>query len=440
METFQQRLELEEIITYLKEYAYAFSHGEIYGGAKNVYDFGPLGFELKNKIINAWRECFIQEQNNIYEMDSAILTLPEILKNSGHVEKFQEKRGWKFTQPFFYDLSKKSPAEQTSRVLKNEVDFPFGLLFSVPLIDDSNKQMRNLYLRPETAQGIFVNFNKVVRAMKLTLPFGLAQTGKSFRKEVNSAHFIMRAWEFEQMEIEYFFEALNPNEITVEFSKWSEILKTFFTKKLCIPQTYLRNIIVEKNSSPHYAKKTEDWEFQLPNHEWLELASLADRGQYDLTQHHKNSQEELSLRNAKNEKIIAHVVEPSIGINRVAIAMLSSHLYYEKTENKKRLVLKLPARFCYYQIAVLPLTEALTFEAKTIWKYLQKQKSGKVAFFSKKSIGQRYAYQDAIGTKFCVTYDFESTKNQTVTIRERDTRQQVKISIAELAAFFNDKF
>ncbi len=429
-------LNFEEIVEYLKKYGFVFQHGTIYGGLMNTYDYGPLGAHLKRAIKQEWYQFFVKEIANIHEMDSGILTHEKILIASEHDRNFQEMKGILINKFEEYQINAEKIV-RTGKIYNEDLLIPFGTLFKLFLFSKTSSQIQKVYLRPETAQNIFINFENVIRAMKLKLPFGLAQIGKAFRKEFVSKNFIMRSWEFEQMEIEYFFDGRNSKETEKVFQFWNEQIRTFLTEKLFLQSSNIRATNVTQDL-PHYSKKTIDWEYKFPN-EWREIVGLSARGNFDLLNHSQKSGSNLVVKGSDTKSFHPDVIEPSFGVERIMMAMIHQHLFWEVVDQKKRLVLKLKPQFCYYQIAVLPLTNKLTNDAKSLYKKLVLSKIGNIAFDDRRSIGFRYLYHDAVGTKFSITYDFDVKKTNTITVRNRDTTKQVKIQLDKLIDFLKNE-
>ncbi len=438
-----------ELIQYLKEYGWFFQNCEIYSGLANSYEFGPLGAELKTQIINSWKKVFVQKQNDIYLIDGNLFLKPEVLKSSGHLKRFHDyiikckscKTINKFDELWpefainqldFETVKQKAISLPKRQCLKcktlNEAKIhQLDLLFKTGIGVDNTKQ-KTVYLRPETAQNIFINYPQIVRTLRLKLPFGIAQIGKVFRNEMTTENFVFRTYEFNQMEIEWFYQSEKNTEKWFKF--WTEIIDQFLKKSLNLSDVKLRIRKHQKNELAHYAKKTIDFEFAFP-FGWKELWGLSARGNYDLSMHQKNSGVKMNGANPTSETI-PYVIEPSVGIERLILALIFDKL--EKNDNKW--ILKLPWKFCYYQIALLPLTEKLTTQSEEIYHLLKSKY--RIKFDTKKSIGKRYLYHDAIGTYYAITFDFQSLKDKCVTIRYRDNQSQKRIAITNLEQFLQN--
>ena len=450
---------MDEIVNYAKNRGYIYPGSEIYGGLANTWDYGPLGVELKNNVKAAWRKKFIQENPYNHGLDAAILMNPNVWVASGHVASFADPlidckrckarhRADKLIEEF-------TKGEETGDGWANEklesyikehgikcptcgsTEFTpirkFNLLFETSMgVTEDTKNV--VYLRGETAQGIFVNFKNVERAMRLKVPFGIAQTGKAFRNEITPGNFIFRTREFEQMELEFFCK---PGTDLEWFSYWREFCINWL-KALGIKEDEMR----ARDHSPEelcfYSKGTTDIEFLFP-FGWGELWGIADRTDYDLTQHQNTSGIDMSyFDDEDNSKYIPYVIEPSLGADRVTLAFLCSAYDEEELEGQDvRTVLHFHPAIAPVKIGVLPLSKKLNEGAEKIYAELSKKYN--CEFDDRGNIGKRYRRQDEIGTPFCVTYDFDSENDGCVTVRDRDTMEQERIKIEDLAAYFEDK-
>ena len=452
---------LEKIVTLSKNRGFIFPGSEIYGGLANTWDYGPLGIELKNNIKKAWWKKFIQEQIFNFGIDSSILLNPEVWNASGHLNNFSDplidckncKSRFRADHLIENFLQEKNIKENINGwdnkklfdfVCENNIKCPecgahnfteirnFNLMFKTFMgVTDENKI---IYLRPETAQGIFINFNNVLRTTRKKLPFGIGQIGKSFRNEITPGNFIFRTREFEQMELEFFCEAQ-------ESKKWFDYWREFCFKWLLELNLSEKNLKIrdhEKEELSHYSNATSDIEYFFP-FGWGELWGIADRGNFDLSQHEKFSHQEIKYFDAQtNQKFVPNCIEPSVGVDRLTLAFLCDAYHEEKLENDSRAVLKLHPTLAPIKIAVLPLSKKLSPEAIKIYYLLSKYFF--CDFDDTGSIGKRYRRQDEIGTPFCLTYDFDSQSDKSVTIRDRDSMQQERIKIDNLVSVLQKKF
>ena len=458
----EMKATMEKIVNLCKGRGFIFAGSEIYGGLANSWDYGPLGVEFKNNVKKAWWKRFVQESKYNVGLDSAIIMNPETWVASGHVGGFSDPlmdckqckarhRADKLIEDYAYaNGTDDNPAgwtfEQMSAFIKEKgIACPdcgghefteikkFNLMFKtfIGVTEDSTS---TVYLRPETAQGIFVNFPNVARASRRKLPFGIAQIGKSFRNEITPGNFVFRTREFEQMELEFFCK---PDTDLEWFKFWKDYCHKFLLD-LGIKDEHLRLRDHEKEELAFYSKATTDFEFLFP-FGWGELWGIADRTDYDLSQHAKYSGKDLTYYDQDaNEHYIPYVIEPSLGADRVSLAFLCE-AYDEEVigENDVRVVLHLHPALAPYKAAILPLSKKLGDKATEIYENLAKYFS--VDYDETGSIGKRYRRQDEIGTPLCVTYDFESETDNCVTVRDRDTMEQVRIPITELKKYIEDK-
>lgn len=456
---------MEELVNYCKQYGFVFQGSEIYGGMANSWDYGTLGRELKNNIKAAWWKKFIQENANVnyknYGLDSAIIMNPEVWVASGHVASFADplidckkcksrQRADKLIEDF--TGGKETGDGWSNEKLENYIkennvccpkcgscDFTpirkFNLLFETHIgVTEDSKSIA--YLRGETAQGIFVNFLNVQRSMRAKLPFGIGQIGKSFRNEITPGNFIFRVREFEQMELEFFCK---PDTDLEWFAFWKQYCLDFL-KDLGLDGENLRYRDHSKEELSFYSKATTDIEYKYPMG-WGELWGIADRTDYDLGVHMDHSKQDLRYLDPEtNEKYIPYVVEPSVGVDRLFLAILAEG-YQKETlaDGTEREVLKIKNFLAPYKIAVFPLIKKNHSE-KALELYQNLSKYYSVTYDETANIGKRYRRQDAIGTPYCITVDDETINNNTVTIRERDTMEQITISVDELLNYFADKF
>lgn len=449
---------LEEISALAKRRGFVYQTSEIYGGLANSYEYGPNGVEILRKIKNLWWNFFISKREDMLGLDSQIILHPKTWEASGHVgsfadpmveDKVNHKRyradhlieAWleknQLAKPpvveamkieemnnFLQENKVKSPDGNEISEVKN-----FNLLFETSIgvvADESNK----VYLRGETAQGIFSNFKQILDTNRVKLPFGVGQIGKSFRNEITTGQFVFRTLEFEQAEIEYFFDP-DQNDWQILFKDWQDQMWYFVTEILGIDAKFLRWRRHEDSERSFYSKDTYDLEYLYP-FGWKEVWGIAYRTDYDLKQHMKFSGKSLEYTDPFTmKKFIPHVIEPAVGVNRLFLMVLCNA--YQKDDVKNRLVLKLNQNLAPYQLAVFPLLknkEELVDKAREIFKQLQKKYS--VAWDERGNIGKRYLSQDELGTPYCLTIDFETLEDNSVTIRHRDDASQERIKLDNL--------
>ena len=446
---------METIVALAKGRGFVYPGSEIYGGLANSWDYGPLGAELKNNVKKAWWKKFVQECPYNVGLDSAILMNPETWVASGHLGGFSDPlmdckscktrhRADKLIEDYVAENGlSDNPAAMSDEEMMNYIkekgivcphcgskDFTdirkFNLMFKTfqGVTEDSSS---TLYLRPETAQGIFVNFKNIARTSRKKIPFGVAQIGKSFRNEITPGNFIFRTREFEQMELEFFCK---PGTDLEWFEFWRGYCKKWLLD-LGIDEESLRLRDHDKDELCFYSKATTDFEFMFP-FGWGELWGVADRTDYDLTQHSNHSGEAMEYFDPEtNEKYIPYVIEPSLGADRVLLAFLCN-AYDEEEDEKgdKRVVMRFHPALAPFKAAVLPLSKKLSAEATEIYTELSKYFS--VDYDDAGSIGKRYRREDEIGTPICITYDFDSVEDKCVTVRDRDTMEQKRIPISDL--------
>ncbi len=452
-------LTMEKLVAYCKQYGIIFQGSEIYGGLANTWDYGPVGAELKNNIKRAWWQKFIQEDPNNVGLDSAILMNPKTWEASGHLATFTDPlidckecktrhRADKLIEEAFPDVEAgcMNNEELISYIEEHDIKCPncgaknftdirkFNLMFKTfQGVTEDNKS--TIYLRPETAQGIFADFLNVQRSMRLKVPFGIAQVGKSFRNEITPGNFIFRVREFEQMELEFFCKP--GTEL-----QWHEYYKKYchdFLLSLGIHEESLRLRNHKKEELSHYSNATTDIEYKFP-FGWGELWGIASRTDYDLSQHQKYSgvsQEYLDPED--NTKYIPYVIEPSVGVDRLVLTVLCNSYEEEKLEGEDtREVMHFHPALAPYKAVVLPLNKKLHSEkAQDIYHELNKYFM--TSYDEAASIGKRYRRADAIGTPFAITVDDETLSNGTVTIRDRDSMEQITLKIEEVRAYIEDK-
>ena len=440
---------IEDLIALCKRRGFIFQSSEIYGGTQGLYDYGPLGVELKNNIKNSWWKSVVYERDDVEGLDAAILTKQSVLKYSGHEETFSDPLvdckscGERFRADQVPDYCKKEDLTEPRQ---------FNLMFKTNIgpVDDGKTFA---YLRPETAQQIFTNFKNVVDSTSRNVPFGIAQIGKAFRNEITLKSFIFRVREFEQMELEFF---VVPGTDEGWHKKWVE-LRVNWWEKQGVPKKSLELYDVPKDELAHYSKATIDIMYKFP-HGVEELEGIANRTDFDLGSHSKN-QDELSLKakvsennesNAKlalkdenNNWMVPFVIEPSAGVDRAILAILNEAYHLEKIDDKERVVLKLKPHLSPIKAAIIPLKkndEKIVAKAKEIKNKLQSLGLGRVLFENSGNIGKNYRRHDEIGTPICITIDFETLEEETVTIRDRDTMSQKRVSITDVEEVFKNLF
>ena len=448
------------IVSHAKNTGFVFQGSEIYGGLSNTWDFGPLGVNLKDNIKRAWQKKFIQEDPNNEEIQAAILMNPKVWEASGHLKGFSDPlmdckqchtrhRADQLIESFSNGTVNPEgwSNEQMEQYIKdNNVPCPdcgghnftsirqFNLMFKT--FQGVTEDAKNIvYLRPETAQGIFVNFKNVQRTSRKKIPFGIGQIGKSFRNEITPGNFTFRTREFEQMELEFFCK---PDTDLEWFEYWRSKCKNWL-ETLGIKENTIRLRDHDKEELSFYSKATTDIEFKFP-FGWGELWGIADRTDYDLGRHQEVSGQDLTyFDDETNERYIPYVIEPSLGADRVTLAFLCAAYDEETLEGGDvRTVLHFHPAIAPVKIGILPLSKKLNEGAEKV--YAQLSKYYNCEFDDRGNIGKRYRRQDEIGTPFCITYDFDSETDHAVTVRDRDTMEQVRISISELKAYFEDKF
>ena len=441
---------MEELVALCKRRGFIFQSNEIYGGLQGLYDFGPLGVELKNNIKQSWWTSMVYDRDDIEGLDASILTHPEVLKYSGHEDTFTDPMvdckscGERFRADQVPDYCKEDDLTEPRQ---------FNLMFktNVGPIDDGTSFG---YLRPETAQQIFTNFKNVIDSTSRTLPFGIAQIGKAFRNEITPRNFIFRVREFEQMELEYFVDPGNDEEW---HDKWVE-LRLAWWEAQGVPKEKIKLLDVEGEELAHYSKKTVDLMYEFP-HGLEELEGIANRTDFDLGSHSKN-QEDLEIKakvaknnssNAKlaiqeldtNKWVVPFVIEPSAGVERAFLAILNEAYKIEELDDgKTRVLLSLKPHLAPIKAAVIPLkknNKDLVDLAYKLKNQLQSMKLGRVVVENTGNIGKSYRKHDEIGTPVCITVDFDSLEKNKVTLRDRDDMSQETLDIEEISSFFQQK-
>lgn len=456
---------LEKIIALCARRGFVFPSSEIYGGLANSYDYGPLGAELLKNIRDLWWREFVTKREDMVGLDSAIILHPQTWVASGHVSSFTDplvedkithKRyradhlieSWlaQQEQPPAINVDAMTLAEMAAFVEEHEILSPennpitppkeFNILFETGIGSIAGEKS-TVYLRGETAQGIFTNFKQVVQSSRLALPFGIGQTGKSFRNEITTGQFIFRTLEFEQAEIEYFFD---PEETDWEetFQAWKEAMWHFVVQKLGICPENLRWRQHSETERSHYSQDTYDLDYRFA-FGWKELWGIAYRTNYDLRQHMQHSGKSLEyIVPSTGKRVLPHVIEPAVGLNRMLLMVLMDG--YWEDEARQRKVLKLAPALAPYKVAVFPLVKnkpELMEKARSIYETLCEAMP--TVWDSRGNIGKRYLSQDEIGTPFCITVDYETLENQTVTLRHRDDTTQERVAVANLENYLREK-
>ena len=444
---------MEDIVALCKRRGFIFQSSEIYGGLQGMYDYGPLGVELKNNLKSAWWKSIVYDRDDVEGLDSSILTHPDVLKFSGHEDTFTDpmidckscKARWRADQ-----IDDKCPKCGSQDLTEPR---PFNLMFKTsvgPVTDESSYA----YLRPETAQQIFVNFKNIIDSTSRTLPFGIAQIGKSFRNEITPRNFIFRVREFEQMELEFF---VLPGDDDHWHKSWVE-MRTKWWIKQGIPKDKLNVIDITGDDLAHYSKATADIMYSFP-HGDEELEGIANRTDFDLGSHTKNqdslnikanvkdnnkSNSRLAVQNENKEWIVPYIIEPSAGVDRGVLAVLNEAFTNEELgDGKTRIVLKLKKHLSPIKAAVIPLkrnNENLVNKAHEVKSRLQKYQFGRVVVENTGNIGKSYRKHDEVGTPLCLTVDFDSLEKNTITVRDRDTMNQESISLDNIDKYFSDYY
>lgn len=426
---------MDKVVSLCKRRGLVFQSSEIYGGLANTWDYGPYGIELKNNVKRAWWRVNVYERDDIYGMDAAILMHPKVWEASGHVESFNDRYiKCKSCQNLFKDAVTNTPCPNCGTLFPSESESVNLMLetYFGPVKETSQR----VYFRPETAQGMFVNFLNIIDSRHPKLPFGMAQIGKSFRNEITPGNFIFRTREFEQMEIEYF---VHPAEADKKLEEWIESRYNWYIN-LGIKKDNIRKRPHTKDELAHYAKACTDIEYNFP-FGWSELEGIANRTDYDLKQHSKVSGRELTyFDDTIKERFYPHIIEPSGGVDRSVLAFLADAYFEEKVRDDIRVVLRLHKDLAPTKVAVLPLLRnrpEIVELAKKIAKDLKK-------FFitvydDTGAIGKLYRRQDEVGTLFCITVDVQSLEDKQATVRDRDTMKQDRVSIDKLKEYLGER-
>ena len=427
----------EKLVSLCKRRGLIYQGSEIYGGLAGTYDYGPLGVELKNNIKQLWWSMFVQGRDDMYGLDAAIIMNPKVWEASGHVSGFSDplvecskcKRRFRADQ-----LEDATKCPDCGGKLGEARQFNMMFKTHIGATEDESSVS---YLRPETAGGIFVNFKNVVDSFHPKLPFGIGQIGKAFRNEIAPRDYIFRVREFEQMEIEYFVRA---EEWKESFEEWRKQIHAYI-EAVGIDAGKIHELEVSDADRAFYSKRTIDFEFDYPFGR-KELYGLAYRTDYDLTAHMKGSNQNLSMADKEGEPaIVPHVIEPSLGVDRTILAVLMSSYREDVLGDEPRVYLKLSPRIAPVKAAVFPLLKnkpELVAKAREIYSALKKN-IPQIMWDDNGNVGKRYRRQDEIGTPFCITVDFDTLENDTVTIRHRDSGEQERIAVGGLASFLSEK-
>ncbi len=441
----------KDIIAHLKDKGFVYAGSSIYGGLANSWDFGPLGTMLKNNIKEQWKKTFVdlESKAEVYHFDSGIILNPKTWVASGHVGKFNDPmidcksckerfRADHLIEEHLNQNADNLSFEEQTNLIHSNITCPscsskdwtevraFELMFKTS--GSKTGEDDDLYLRPETAQGVFINFKNVVNTLNAKVPFGIGQIGKAFRNEVTPGNFIFRTKEFEQLELEFFTKDENESEW---FDHYLNKVKSFLLS-LGLSNENIKEYEVPADSLAHYSSRTVDFEFNF-SFGWGELLGIANRGGYDLSTHSEHSNESLEYNDqALGQKYMPSVIETSMGVERLLFAIVSEALITEQVEDGEREVLKLPFSLAPYKAAIMPLTNKLENEARELYEQLLSDDLYPITFVKGGSIGKRYRKQDSIGTPFSITFDFDSIEDKKVTIRHRDTMEQERIDISEI--------
>lgn len=449
---------MQKIVSLAKRRGFIFQGSEIYGGLAGTYDYGPLGVSLKKNIKESWWRKFVENRTDIYGLDASILMSGLVWQASGHADGFidplvedtvtgKRYRADHLLEDAGFEILGKTISEMNQIIQENNILSPeknslgevrtFNMMLQtkVGVVDDSAS---HTFLRPETAQGIFVNFKNVVDSFSPKLPFGIGQIGKAFRNEITPRDFIFRLREFEQMEIEYF---VYPEHWSQQFEYWKDEMLEWM-QEIGLDMNHVHEVEISEEDRAHYSKRTIDFEFDYPFGR-KELYGLAYRGDYDLSKHMEKSKQRLQILHPEtNEWITPHVIEPTFGVDRTILALLLSVYQEEEIDGESRVYLSFPSSVAPVKIAVSPLLRNkpdLVEKAQEVFAKL-KQEFGNVIWDDNGNIGKRYRRQDEIGTPYCVVVDFDTLENNEVTVRDRNTTKQECVPISTLNSYFAEKF
>jgi len=452
---------MEKVISLCKRRGFVFQGSEIYGGLAGTWDYGPLGVSLKKNIENIWWNMFVDSRADVYGLDAAILMNENVWKASGHVDSFSDplvedkKTKKRYRADHLLEEAGINPAgmtieEMSVQITEKKIKSPdgnefgevqnFKMMFETKI--GASEDAGVSYLRPETAGGIFVNFKNVVDSFHPKLPFGIAQIGKAFRNEIAPRDFIFRVRELEQMEIEYFVREENWEE---NFEHWRDNVWNY-VDQIGLPRDMVHELEVGEDDRAHYSKRTIDFEFDYPFGR-KELYGLAYRGNYDLTKHKEGSSANIDYVDSETgEKFLPHVIEPSLGVGRTFLAILTSAYTEDELDGEPRTYLKLSPKVAPIKVAVFPLLKnkpELVTKAQEVFEMIRTE-IPQIMFDSNGNVGKRYRRQDEIGTPYCVTVDFETIEVENpedaeVTVRDRDTGKQERVRISDLLSFLNER-
>ena len=457
---------MEKIVALCKRRGFVYPGSEIYGGLANTWDYGPLGVELKNTIKQLWWKTFVQRRRDMVGIDAGILMHPKVWEASGHVNNFNDplvdcktcKARFRADHLIEDKLGQhaegKSPEEMSAMIAGANMACPrcgnrtltearqFNMMFRTT-IGPVEETGVSVYLRPETAQAMFVQYKNIVATSRVKLPFGVAQIGKSFRNEITPGNFIFRDIEFEQMEIEYF---VRPEEGAGRFEDWVEAMWGW-VDLIGVDRNRLRVREHAQEELSHYSSRTIDFEYDFPGMGWKELYGLANRTDFDLSQHQAVSGEDLTyFDQVTNSRFMPHVLEPTFGVDRTFLVLLLDAYDEEETVDVNgkpdtRVLLRLHPRVAPYKAAILPLMKKpeLAEPARALFDRIEAETPYLVDYDETGNIGKRYRRQDEIGTPFCMTFDFDSIEDQAVTVRDRDTTEQHRLPIEQVVAFLREK-
>ena len=428
-----KEVSMEDIVSLCKRRGFIYQGSEVYGGLSGTWDYGPLGVALKRNIMDLWWKMFVEDRDDMYGVDAAILMNQKVWQASGHVDTFTDPLVECSNCKSRFRADKIDTSKCPTCGRKDSFGEPrqFNMMFKTnvgPVADDNSVS----YLRPETAQGIFTNFKNVVDSFYPDLPFGIGQQGKAFRNEISPRDFVFRSREFEQMEIEYF---VHPDKWEEAFEAWRLAVHEW-CEALGLPKESVHELEVEENDRAHYSKRTIDFEFDFPIGR-EELLGLAYRTDFDLGNIQRESGKSMEYTvKGTTEKFVPHVIEPSFGVERAIMAVLSAAYTEDEVNGEKRVYLKLPAHLAPVKVAVSPLLKnkpELVDKAREVYQTLKKE-FGNVMWDDNGNIGKRYRRQDEIGTPYCVVIDFDTLEDGTVTVRNRDTTSQERIPAKNLVA------
>ncbi len=450
---------LEPIVSFAKRRGFIFQSSEIYGGLSSCYDYGPLGVELKNNVKKMWWKAMVQDRNDVVGLDASILMAPKVWEASGHLEGFTDplvdckgcKKRWRADH--LLEAKGIKPTFQPGDWGSHDIKCPecggdltevrnFNLMFKTQM-GAVEEEASEVYLRPETCQGIYTNFLNVQQSMRKKIPFGIAQIGKAFRNEITPGHFTFRTREFEQMEQQYF---CHPDEKKKIFDMWQKLRMQWYLD-LGIKKDNLQFREHEKTELAHYAARALDIEYNYPAMGFKELSGVHDRGDWDLTRHSQFSGQDLSyFDQEKNEKFIPHIIETSDGADRATLAFLidaydevETRSGEEDGKHEKEVVLRLHKDLAPIKVAILPLSKKEPLQKLSDEIQTELRQDWMTMYDETGSIGKRYRRQDEIGTPYCVTVDFDSLEDKAVTVRDRDTMEQERIKISELKGWLEEK-